>query len=192
MQARLPLPSIAPQTIDNATLTGEEAAAQARHVLQTMNKALAAHDAEALANCFFPSQAYWKDQLSLTCHLRTLTGPREIAAGLIETSRLRALAGEIEFSKAQFTPAAPTLQFIESDLTFRTGSPQAACSGRLLLLPLRNEHGGVEWKIWILSTKLENLDLQPEDESLLLKPPESLGGAETLETDVFIIGGGNA
>ncbi|KAG8158326.1 hypothetical protein KVR01_012087 [Diaporthe batatas] len=192
MQARLPLPSVAPGTIDHASMTDEEAAVQARDVLQTMNKALAAGDVKALAECFFPGQAYWKDQLSLTWHLRTLTGPETIAAGLIETSRLRALAGEIEFTKAQFTPAAPTLQFIESDLTFRTGSPQATCSGRLLLLPLRSEHGGVEWKVWILSTKLENLDLQPENESLLLKPSEPLSGAETLETDVFIIGGGNA
>ncbi|KAL1848546.1 hypothetical protein Daus18300_013556 [Diaporthe australafricana] len=173
-------------------MSGEEAAVQARKVLQSLNKALAAHDVEALASCFFPSQAYWKDHLSLTYHLRTITSPRAIAAGLIETSKLRELAGEIVFSKAQFTPAAPTLQFIDSDLTFRTSSPQATCSGRMLLLPLKEEHGGLEWKIWILSTNLENLDVHPEDESLLLRPSEPLSGAETLETDVFIIGGGNA
>lgn len=192
MQARLPLPSVAPGTIDHASMTDEAAAAQARQVLQAMNKALAARDVEALAGCFSPSQAYWKDELGLTCHLRTLTGPQTIAAALIETSTLRELAGEIEFSRAQFTPAAPTLQFIEGDLTFRTGSPQASCSGRVLLLPLKSEHGGVEWKVWILSTKLENMDVHPEDESLLSKPSEPLGGGETLETDVFIIGGGNA
>lgn len=192
LQARLPLPSIAPGTVDISSMPGDAAAAQARQVLQKMNTALAAHDAEAMASCFFPVQAYWKDQLSLTWHLRTMTGPPAIAAGLIETSGLRELTGEIEFSGAQFTPAAPTLQFIDSDLSFRTNAPQATCSGRMLLLPLRNGNGELEWKIWILSTKLENLDLQPEDESLLLRPSEPLSGSETLETEVFIIGGGNA
>lgn len=186
------MPFIVPGTVDNASISGEEAAAQARRVLQSLNKALAAHDIEALASCFFPSQAYWKDHLSLNYHLRTITSPRAIAAGLIETSGLRELSGEIVFSKAQFTPAAPTLQFIDSDLTFRTNSPQATCSGRILLLPFKEEHGGLEWKIWILSTNLENLDVHPEDESLLLRPSEPLNGGETLETDVFIIGGGNA
>lgn len=192
LKARLPLPSIAPGTVDHTSMSVEEAAVQARQVLWKMNNALAARDAETLASCFFPFQAYWRDQLGLTCHLRTMTGPSAIAAGLIETSGLRERTGEIEFVRAQFTPAAATLQFIDSDLTFRTNAPQATCSGRMLLLPLRNENGGLNWKIWVLSTKLENLDLQPEDESLLLRPSEPINGSETLKRDVFIVGGGNA
>lgn len=64
----------------------------------------------------------------------------------------------------------------------------------MLLLPVKNalENETIEWKIWILTTKLENLDLQPEDEALLQSPGRQLDGLETLETDVFIIGGGNA
>lgn len=48
------------------------------------------------------------------------------------------------------------------------------------------------WKLWILSTMLENLDRYPENEALLKSPGRTLEGLETIETDVFIIGGGNA
>lgn len=49
----------------------------------------------------------------------------------------------------------------------------------------------VEWKIWNLSTILDNLDIHPENEALLY------GGRKILEkpsltTDVVIIGGGNS
>lgn len=50
----------------------------------------------------------------------------------------------------------------------------------------------VVWKIWILSTWIDDLDLQPEDESLLQAPGRKLDGVETIETDVLVIGGGNA
>lgn len=60
-----------------------------------------------------------------------------------------------------------------------------------MLLPVK-ENGVISWKIWNLCTGLESLDLQPEDESLLQAPGRSLDGQKTLETDVFIIGGGNA
>lgn len=67
----------------------------------------------------------------------------------------------------------------------------------MLLLPTKDK-GIVSWKIWNLCTRLESLDLQPEDESLLLQAPPAPGrlrldGSRTrLETDVFVIGGGNA
>lgn len=50
----------------------------------------------------------------------------------------------------------------------------------------------MQWKIWIFSTRIESLDIQKEDESLLKKPGRQLDGLQTIETDVFIIGGGNA
>lgn len=67
----------------------------------------------------------------------------------------------------------------------------------MLLLPVKGKEQDSEvptltWKIWILSTKLENLDIHPEDEALLLSPPRQLDGHATLETDVFIVGAGNA
>lgn len=78
---------------------------------------------------------------------------------------------------------------------FKTSFPVATCSGRLLLLPTKVRENGKEtitWKIWILSTWIENLDLQVEDETLLRSPGRNLDGFETIETDVLIVGGGNA
>lgn len=48
------------------------------------------------------------------------------------------------------------------------------------------------WKIWILSTKLENLDLHPEREALLQSASKHTNSLGTFDTDVFIVGGGNA
>lgn len=65
----------------------------------------------------------------------------------------------------------------------------------MLLLPTKTTKNGnevLQWKIWILSTKLDNLDLHPEDEGLLKSPAKKLEGLKTIETDVFILGGGNA
>lgn len=77
---------------------------------------------------------------------------------------------------------------------FRTESPGATCRGKILFLPVKSEQDGneaLEWKIWILSTRLEALDIQTEDESLLQAAPRQFDDLD-LETDVFIIGGGNA
>jgi hypothetical protein len=66
----------------------------------------------------------------------------------------------------------------------------------MMLLPVEveSEVGKLEidWKIWILSTKLEGLHIQAEDESFLQAPGKDIGVSESLETEVFIIGGGNA
>lgn len=61
-----------------------------------------------------------------------------------------------------------------------------------MLIPVESSKGSLEWKIWILSTKLENLDVHPENESLLHLPGRNLSGMTEIDTEVFIIGGGNA
>lgn len=53
-----------------------------------------------------------------------------------------------------------------------------------------NGHNSTSWKIWVLSTWLENLNIHPEDESLLRSP--ATFSPETTHTDVFIVGGGNS
>lgn len=77
---------------------------------------------------------------------------------------------------------------------FRTESPGATCRGKILLLPVKTEQDGnetLEWKIWVLNTRLETLDVQAEDETLLQAAPRQFDDLN-LETEVFIIGGGNA
>lgn len=56
----------------------------------------------------------------------------------------------------------------------------------MLLLPTRaepqNEEGATQWKIWIISTRLESLDVQQEDENLLRLPARQFndGSGEVL------------
>ncbi|KAH8809404.1 hypothetical protein F5884DRAFT_706884 [Xylogone sp. PMI_703] len=198
MMSQQPLPSISPGIINTVSMDAEEPTNQALAVLTTLNTALATNNAEMLESCFFSGQAYWKDILALTYHLRTFTTPFAIAASLLETKTLRGCIHGFELEgKAQFVPATPVLQFIDFRLAFKTSSPAATCSGRILLLPVEskeqeNGDGILAWKIWILSTKLENLDLHPENEALLQSPKRQLDVLETIETDVFIVGGGNA
>jgi thioredoxin reductase len=65
------------------------------------------------------------------------------------------------------------------------------------LLPVENEASDNNtwtstWRIWILSTKLEELDLYLEDESLLRSASKCSNDLEEIKTDVFIVGAGNA
>ncbi|RSL82867.1 hypothetical protein CEP51_004883 [Fusarium floridanum] len=190
--AERPIPVLPPDTLAFISLKEDETRKQALGVLDSLNAALAANDADALERCFFSEQAYWKDTLALTYHLRTFFTPRIIAANLLETRRLRGINGRLELDAAVFTPAAPTLQFIDASISFETKSPGAWCSGRILLLPVKTDDNALEWKIWILSTKLENLDVHLEDESLLEIPGRQVDNLDHFDTDVFIIGGGNA
>lgn len=192
-----PVPIIPLGTVDPDSMSGVVPTDHALAVLKTLNEALASGDAEMLQSCFFPEQAYLKDQLALTWHLRTFTTPAIISATLLETKKLRDIEGGLELSgKAHFIPATPVLQFIDCTFSFRTRSPPANCNGRLLLLPSKvdrqsSNDNAISWKIWVLSTKLKSLDICTEDVTLLQSP----GGAEPLpgsiETDVFIVGGGN-
>ncbi|PWY75074.1 FAD/NAD(P)-binding domain-containing protein [Aspergillus heteromorphus CBS 117.55] len=192
MIAQNPLPAIAPGLIDPDSM-GENhlPTEQVNVALDRLNAALVANDATALERCFFAPQAYWKDQLALTYHLRTFSEAGVIAAALLRTKALRGVADIAIDGVAQFIPAAPSLQFIDCGIVFRTASPAATCKGKVILLPVKSGES-ISWKIWVLSTFLESLDLQPEDEGLLHLPGRPLDGLEAFETDVFIIGGGNA
>ena len=83
-------------------------------------------------------------------------------------------------------------QFIDCGISFRTGSPAATCGGKVMLLPVESSDGAIQWKIWILNTTLENLDVQNENEDLLRYPARQLDWKDDVQTDVFIVGGGNA
>lgn len=104
-----PLPAIATGLINPELMTGDEATTQAWAVLNRLNVALGSGDAKALEACFYTEQAYWKDQLAFTWHLRTFSGPDSIAASLLETAKLRRLAGIEVDGAAVFLPATPVL-----------------------------------------------------------------------------------
>ena len=96
--------------MDPAGLSGEVPTEQALAFLSTFNAALAAGDVDKLKSSIYNDQAYWRDQLALTYHLRTFSSPGVIVAALLETTRLRGLAGGFKLAgKASFVPASPTL-----------------------------------------------------------------------------------
>lgn len=63
-----------------------------------------------LEACFYADQAFWKDQLALTYHLRTFKTPGVIAASLLETEKPRSISKGIAVDGvALFLPATPVL-----------------------------------------------------------------------------------
>ncbi|RSL74464.1 hypothetical protein CEP53_000279 [Fusarium sp. AF-6] len=107
--AERPIPILPPHTLALISLKEDETRKQALDLLNSLNAALAANDPNALERCFFSEQAYWKDTLALTYHLRTFFAPHVIVANLLETRRLRGINGRLELDAAVFTPAAPAL-----------------------------------------------------------------------------------
>lgn len=117
--AERPIPVLLQDTVGLISLTNDEARKQALSVLDDLNAALAGNDLDALQRCFFSEQAYWKDILALTYHLRTFFGPRVVAANLLETRRLRGINGRLELDAAVLTPATPTLVCLQQ-VTYST------------------------------------------------------------------------
>lgn len=110
MMKEMPLPTLAPGLIDPTCMTGEEVTGKAKIVVKQFNAALASQDPETLASCFYTSQAYWKDIVALTYHLRTFTTPGVIAAALIKTSSSRKIEnGFTVDGAATFVPITPVL-----------------------------------------------------------------------------------
>ncbi|RSL62706.1 hypothetical protein CEP53_004686 [Fusarium sp. AF-6] len=192
MMNQQPAPVLDQETVALVSLPDESATEQALTVLTAFKAALAVEDSNTLQSLFFAEQAYWKDILALTYHLRTFFTPEVIVANFLQTKKLRGVTTEWKLEGATFIPATPALQFIDVSLSFTATSPATKCSARFLLLPVRNEKNSLDWKIWIFNTKLDSLDLYPEDESLLQSPGRNLDGLDDINTDVFIIGGGNA
>jgi len=195
-------------------MAGDAPATHAKAVLDAFNAALASNDADALCSCFYSEQAYWRDIVALTSHLRTIENPRIVAAALLEMIALRGLASEVELKgAAQFAVMSPVMvsspvicrevldlvavandmvkMFIDCGISFCTSSPSLDCMGKMVLLPVKSE-GAVSWKIWVLSTWVERLIQHPEDEKLLLAPSRKLAGVDAIETDVMIVGAGTS
>lgn len=90
-----PLPKIPPGTVDPAEMAGDVPLAQAQAVVDALNAALSSNDADELADCFYPDQAFWRDIVALTSHLRTLIQSTAIADALLHLNSLRVIEGAI-------------------------------------------------------------------------------------------------
>jgi hypothetical protein len=196
-------------------MTGDAALLQAKAVIDDFNAALDSNDAEKLASCFYAEQAYWRDIVAFTSHIRTIDKPRVLATALLQMVSLRGLQGRIESTgSANFAVMSPVMviahnilllaldwllgesmkMFIDCGLTFRTKSPALDCMGKMVLLPVKADGNDatVSWKIWVLCTWVEQLVQYPENESLLQKPGRNLDDVDDLETDALIVGGGSS
>jgi hypothetical protein len=104
------LPVITPVSAGDFPTNAFEATQQALVVLQQFNTALATDNAEALERSFYAEQAFWKDQLALTWHLRTFISPAKIISALLETKKQRNITGDFKIKdEAQFVQVGPTL-----------------------------------------------------------------------------------
>lgn len=169
-------------------------AALVTEALQSLTDALEAGDISQLKAAFLSSQAYWRDLLSFTFHFRTLNDGPTIAPALNQLAKERGLAGGFKFVPGSTHDVSPTstLRWISGSFTFETANPKAKCEGSVQLLPEQGSDGQIKWKIWTLNTWLEDLAEWPEDPDVLTTPGRNLDDVEHIDTDVLIIGGGNA
>ena len=114
MLADNPLPSIAPNVVPQPP-SADDATLLAATALEKLNAALFSKDANTVEACFFPSQSYWKDNLALTYHLRTISTAARISDSLVETAGLRQMGPLRPEGTAQFNPV-----FVSSFIRFDT------------------------------------------------------------------------
>jgi hypothetical protein len=104
-----PIPVLSPDTVSLISFGKHGELEQVSVVVDAFNEAVARNDIEALQTCFFTKQAYWKDSLALTYHLRTFRKPEVIAKNLIKTKEARRCEGAWKLEGAVFVPATPVL-----------------------------------------------------------------------------------
>lgn len=105
-----PLPKIPPGTVNPAEITEDVPLAQAQLAVNALNAALNSNNTGDLAKCFYPDQAFWRDIVALTSHLRTLIQPKAIADALLHLNSLRMTEGGVEISgKPHFVVMNPSM-----------------------------------------------------------------------------------
>lgn len=188
-----PFPTL-PDKLPSPEEVDTHASALVSKSLRSLFDALSTEDVGRVKSCFLTSQSYWRDLLSFTYHLRTFNDAGVIASALVDLTRKRGIEGAFELvpGSVQHVVASPTLRWIEAMFKFRTLQPKAECEGRLTLLPEKGDDGEVTWRIWSLSTWLEALSEYPPDLTKLRAAGRDFKTLEHIDTDVFIVGGGNA
>lgn len=162
--------------------------------LRSLTDALGAEDVRKVKSCFLTVQSYWRDLLSFTYYFRTLNDAGVIAPAMMLLTKNRGLLGGFELipGSVQDVVVSPALRWVEAMITFKTLMPKAKCEGRVMLFPEVDDSSEVVWKIWSLSTWLEAFEEYPEDQHKLKAAGRDVKSPEHIETDVFIVGGGNA
>lgn len=176
-----PLPSCTvPEDADHASIAG--------HAVKQLNTL----DASVLTD-----DAMWRDSIALTGTHRTFSGSRtvELAWGELFPAN-RPLGFELVTGSSTVIRMGPSLAWIEAHFAFSLqpeNKRQKDCSGIVKVIQV-----GDEWKIWIVTTLLEEIEgYGPSDKMEPLSPEQSekeraavsmSSGRE--EFDVVVIGGG--
>lgn len=198
-----PFPAL-PAGSTNSNPPVDDPAGLVQEALTSLSSALQDGATERVQACFLAQQSYWRDVLAFTWHLRTLYDRPRIAPALAELAQARGLVGDsfrLDHQSVHEVRAGPELRWVEGLFTFETQSPAAKCGGRVILFPQEaatassaESGGSVEWKIWTLSTWVDDLVASPQDVVGATQTPsrrlEDEGDA--FETDVLILGGGNS
>ncbi|POS69877.1 hypothetical protein DHEL01_v211728, partial [Diaporthe helianthi] len=186
-----PFPALPESLPGPADVDGVALVNQALH---SLTFALESDDVKQLKDVFLGSQAYWRDLISFTFHYRTFNDGPIIAPALKRLAKERGLTGGFNLvpGSIQDISPSPTLRWIQGFFTFETTSPKTKGEGSLSLFPAREADGQIEWKIWTLSTWVEDYVDWPENPDLLTAPGRKLHDLQHIDTDVLIIGGGNS
>lgn len=111
----------------------------------------------------------WRDSLALTGTLRTFFGPKLLSTVWHELStKQKPLNFRIVPGSSRVVRLGPRAAWVEARFSFETrGKVPASCSGIIGVVPRTgpdSEEGG--WKIWLLSTILEQFDGFPDVDKL--------------------------
>ncbi|KAG8157406.1 hypothetical protein KVR01_012790 [Diaporthe batatas] len=186
-----PFPPLPDKLPGSADVDGTALVTEALH---SLTAALEEGDTQQLKDVFLGSQAYWRDLLSFTFHFRTFNDGPIIAPALKKLAKERGLAGGFNLVPGSVHDVSPTpaLRWISGFFTFETTRPKSKCEGSVQLFPEQAADGQIKWKIWTLATWLEDYTDWPENQDLLTAPGRKLDDVEHIDTDVLIVGGGNA
>ncbi|CAN9225814.1 unnamed protein product [Alternaria alternata] len=161
----------------------------ANKLLHQLVVALDAPGFETLAGLFRTTACHWRDTLALTAHLRTFNSHNVVASALKGLHDYRGIH-EVELNFASTTELDDKIKWVTFEFTFKTKSPLASCKGLVQSIP-EVVGGSTVWKIWSLTTWMNDFELFQEDEKRLREPTKPLSTDGNINTDVLIIGGGN-
>lgn len=82
--------------------------------------------------------------------------------------------------------------WIHCGFVFQTQQPRARCHGKLAIIPERNAAGDMGWKIWSMATYLVDFIDYLENVDLLGQPSVQIPDDEIIQSDILVIGAGNA
>ena len=137
----------------------------------------------ALRADHFVKEAYWRDLLALTGTFRTFQSPQSIIFAWKELTEKYSLSDLQLVPNSSAIRSNPTISWIHARFTFRVSTrPAAKCSGILRLVP----DADGRWKIWVLSTILEEIEGLDNPDVLLLRSQQKLSATEDSPSQISL------